>query len=135
MDSLKKPEMILGLSNTMALLGASVYFYRKMNEMREDLDRYSEHLASTVNKVKELQITKQNVKQLASAMQELNNKMGEQRNDLLQLKTLTNYQRGQIEEIQVRSNEMGINFKLTGNNQALNNEKCIWTSKSKKPTD
>ena len=103
MDTLKKPEMLLGLTNTAALLGASLYFYRRLNNIETDLEKQSEDLLSTINKVKEMQIHKQHIKQLAGAIRELNNVMGSQRNEISSLNNILNFQKRQIHEIQEKS--------------------------------
>ena len=113
METLKKPETIITLINTAALLGASVYFYRRINGLEQEIDKYSEHLTSTIKKVKEMQITKQHVKQLAAAIRELNNAMGAQRNELSYLRNLSSFQREQIQELQEQSKELGADCKLT----------------------
>ena len=113
MDALKKPETIISLTNTAVLLGASSYFYRRINGLEEDLDKYSEHLTNTIRKVRDMQITKQHVKQLAGAIRELNNIMGSQRNEISYLKDLTSYQREQLKEIQGQTKELGGECTLT----------------------
>ena len=119
MDTLKKPETIISLTNTAALLGASVYFYRRINSLEEDLDKYSEHLTNTIRKVKDMQITKQHVKQLAGAIRELNNIMGSQRNEISYLKNLSSYQRDQLKELQSQTTELGGEVKLTQDLNAM----------------
>ena len=113
METLKKPETIFTLANTAALLGASVYFYRRINGLEQELDKYSEHLTSTIKKVKEIQIIKQHVKQLAQAIRELNNTTGAQKNELAYLRNLSSFQKNQIEELQAQAKELGGECKLT----------------------
>ena len=113
MESLKKPETIISLINTTALLGASVYFYRRINGLEQELDKNTEHLTSTIRKVTELQITKQHIKQLAAAIKDLNNAMGIQKNELLYLRSMTGFQSDQIKELQGLSKDAGSDVKLT----------------------
>ena len=113
METLKKPETIITLTNTAALLGASVYFYRRINGLEQDLDKYSEHLTTTIKKVREIQVIKQHVGQLAQAIRELNNTAGAQRNELTYLRNLSGFQREQIKELQGQAEKLGADCKLT----------------------
>ena len=112
MESLKKPETIISLINTTALLGVSVYFYRRINGLEQEIDKHTEHLTSTIKKVKEMQVTKQHIQQLAGAIRELNNVIGAQRNELNVLRNLTNFQNDQIKELQGQTKELGGDVKL-----------------------
>ena len=56
METLKKPETVITLINTAALLGVSVYFYRRINLLEQEIDKHTEHLTSTIKKVKEMQV-------------------------------------------------------------------------------
>jgi len=112
MDTLKKPETMLGLFNTAALLGAAIYFRRELNELKKELNEQSEHLSSTVNKVKEMQVTKQHIKQLADVVRGLNTKMSTHNIDINYLRNLSSFQIQQIKEIQENTNEEG-EYKLT----------------------
>jgi hypothetical protein len=113
METLKKPETIITLINTAGLLGATVYFHRRINGVEQEIDKYTENLIATVKKVQEMQITKQHVKQLAEAIRDLNNAMGAQSNELNYLRNLSSFQRDQIKELQSHSKESGNECKLT----------------------
>ena len=113
METLKKPETIITLINTAALLGASVYFYRRINGLEQDIDKQSEHLTSTIKKEKEMQVTRQHVKQLANAIRELNNIMGAQRNEINGLQNIIGFQKDQIKELQGETKTLGGDVKLT----------------------
>jgi len=112
METLKKPETVITLINTSALLGASVYFYRRINGLEQELDLIKDHVTSTVKKVKELQVTKQHVRQLAAAIRELNTIMGTQKNELANIKGISEFQKEQIVELQNQSRELGGECKL-----------------------
>nr|QBK91406.1 MAG: protein of unknown function DUF1664 [Pithovirus LCPAC302] len=113
METLKKPETVITLINTAALLGASVYFYRRINVLEQEIDKHTEHLTSTIKKVKEMQVTKEHVKQLAGAIRELNNIIGGQRNEIIQLKHFSNFYKEQIKELQESTTGLGGEVKLT----------------------
>lgn len=114
MEVVKKPETIISLINSVALMGASLYFYRRINGLEQELEKNTEHLASTIKKVGDLQLTKQHIKQLADAIKSLNNTMGGHRNEISQLRHLTNFQHEQIKELQgVVEKEDGKEIKLT----------------------
>jgi len=122
MDSLKKPETIIGLVNTAALLGASIYFYRKINNLELELNKHSEHLTSTVNKVKDIANTKKYLAQLANAIKELNNMIGEDRKTIDTLKQIVLLQANQITELQNTVEQLRDEFEESNLEIKLNKE-------------
>jgi len=100
MNSLKKPETVITLINTAALLGASIYFYKKTNNLELELNKHSEHLTLTVKKVKEIANTKKHIAALADAIKKLNHSLGIHNNDIEVLKEIIKYQNNQIKELQ-----------------------------------
>ena len=99
MDSLKRPETVISLINTAALLGASIYFYKKINNLELELNKHSEHLTTTVRKVKEMTIYKKHIAALGNAIKELNGAVGNSYRDVENLKELVKYQSNQISEL------------------------------------
>lgn len=113
METLKKPETIISLINTTALLGVSVYFYRRINGIEQELVKHTEHLTSTIKKVKEMQVVGGHVKQLAGAIRDLNGIMGAQKNEISLIRNFVDYQQNQIDELQGHAKESGAELKLT----------------------
>ena len=72
MESLKRPEMIIAIVAATGVLGSSVYFYRKINSQHSELEKLSEHLASTVRQVAEIKAQSQALPDLREAIQKLN---------------------------------------------------------------
>lgn len=99
MNSLKKPETIITLVNTAALLGISVYFYRKTNNLESELNKHSDHLTSTIKKVKEIANTKKYFAQIANAIKELKSYSDSYKSDIENLKEIIKYQNLQIAEM------------------------------------
>lgn len=100
MDNMKKPETIISIVNTAALLGASIYFYKKINNLELELNKHSEHLTSTIAKVTEIAKTKKHLAQVVSAIKDLNNQVGLNRKDVDTLKQIVSFQANQISELQ-----------------------------------
>ena len=100
MDSLKRPETAICLVNTAALLGASIYFYRKINNLELELNKHSEHLTTTVRKVREMTVYKKHIMALGNAIKEINNSLGNSSREIETLKELVKYQSTQIAELQ-----------------------------------
>jgi len=100
MNSIKKPETVITLLNTAALLGASIYFYRKINNLELELNKHSEHLTLTVKKVKEIANTKKHIAALANAIKEVNQNLGLNSQNIDFLKEIVKYQNEQIGELQ-----------------------------------
>ena len=119
METIKKPETIISLLNTTALLGVSVYFYRKINALELEVDKNNEHLASTIKKVKEIHVAKDHITQLAGAIKQLNTIITTQRNELQNIRNYSAYQRDQIRELQEQTKELGGDPKLTQSPQPL----------------
>ena len=120
MNSLKKPETIITLVNTAALLGISIYFYRKTNNLESELNKHSEHLTSTIKKVKEIANTKKYIAQIANAIKELNNYSAVANRDIESLKEIIKFQNSQIQELQtfilsLRPEDNKNDFKLKEN--------------------
>ena len=100
MDNFKRPETVITLVNTAALLGASLYFYKKINGLEVELNKHSEHLTTTVKKVREMTIYKKHIATLGNAIKQLNFQLQAQSQDVESLKDLVRYQSRQIEELQ-----------------------------------
>ena len=120
MNSLKKPETIITLVNTAALLGISIYFYRKTNNLESELNKHSEHLTSTIKKVKEIANTKKYIAQIANAIKELNNYSAVHNRDIESLKEIIKFQNQQIQELHsfvltLRPEDNKSDFKLKEN--------------------
>lgn len=55
MDTIKKPEMLLGLGNTVAIVGLGIYFHKQLNVLKSEHIELSEHLKTSVKKFAEIQ--------------------------------------------------------------------------------
>ncbi len=99
MNNLKKTETVITFINTAALLGASIYFYRKINNLEQELNKHSEHLTSTVKKVREMVIYKKHIAILENAIKKFNFTLEYQNRDIETLKEIVKYQSNQITEI------------------------------------
>jgi len=117
MNSIKKPETVITLVNTAALLGASIYFYRKTNNLELELNKHSEHLTLTVKKVKEIANTKKHIAALANAIKEVNQTIGVHSQNTDFLKEIVKFQNEQIWELQkvVLTLKEDLEFKLKEN--------------------
>lgn len=75
MESFKRPEMIVSVVTATGLIGSIIYFYKQESALREKLKEISEHLTTTVNKVrdiqKDVQINAQHIVDIVKAIQEL----------------------------------------------------------------
>jgi len=119
MDSFKKPETVISLFNTAALLSASIYFYKKINSLEVELNKHSENLTSTVKKVREIGIYKKHIAVLGNALKELNSALGSSYRDIEVLKEIVKYQANQIDELKTGITKLDpdnkIEFKLKEN--------------------
>jgi len=117
MNSIKKPETVITLLNTAALLGASIYFYRKINNLELELNKHSEHLTLTVKKVKEIANTKKHIAALANAIKEVNQNLGLNSQNIDFLKEIVKFQNEQIGELQevILTLKEDLEFKLKNN--------------------
>jgi hypothetical protein len=71
METVKKPEMLLGLGNSVAIVGLAFYFHKQLNAIKTEMDELSEHLKSSVNKFVAVQnaiITREQLVETASAL-------------------------------------------------------------------
>jgi hypothetical protein len=66
MDSLKKPEMLLSLSNTVAIIGSVIYFYKQISSLNAEVEKLTEMLKTSVKRltaVQEKMLTPEQVKE------------------------------------------------------------------------
>jgi len=71
MDNFRKPEMILCIITTAALIGTSTYFYKKNQSLEEELEKIDDRLSTTVNKVQEMGKYGDNIQQIGQAFKNL----------------------------------------------------------------
>lgn len=71
MESLKRPEMIVSVATATGLIGAIIYFYKRENALQEEINKLSDHIATTTRKVGEMQIYGEHIHQLADAINAL----------------------------------------------------------------
>lgn len=100
MENIKKPETVIGLINTAALLGVCVYFYRKTNNLELELNKHSENLTTTVKKVKETFIYKKHIATISDEIRKQSFNMGQLSQDINRLKEVAKIQAAQIAEMQ-----------------------------------
>ena len=60
MDKLKDPAMALSITNTVGIVGTTVYFYKQLEAMRSDMDKVSKTLGIALKKIGELEKNEQN---------------------------------------------------------------------------
>lgn len=71
MDSFKKPEMILSIANTLAIIGISAFGYKKVSAVEDDLKTTKEALAAMIKKVGELTVTCAKMEELLNTVKQL----------------------------------------------------------------
>lgn len=134
MENLKNPETVITLANTAALLGVSLYFYKKINGLEVELNKHSEHLTVTVKKVREMIIYKKHIATLGNAVKQLNGQLQSQNRDIATLKELVKHQSRQIDELQasLQKIENAPEIKLTGNPHLrnLDNQQAQFSARS-----
>ena len=55
METVKKPEVLLTVGNTVAIVGVSVYFYKQIAALKNELSELTEHLKTSVKKFQNIQ--------------------------------------------------------------------------------
>lgn len=106
MENLKKPETVIGLINTAALLGVCVYFYKKTNNLELELNKHSENLTRTVKQIKETFIYKKHIANISDELKKQNFSMGQFSQDINRLKEVVKIQAAQINEMQSLFSEL-----------------------------
>ena len=123
---LKKPETVGILVNTATILGASIYLYRKIGVLEQELNKHSENLTLTIKKIKDIQITKKHIAQIANAIKKLDEMTNIHSGELYSIKDVIRFQAQQIQELQSSLKELheeDHNIKLVDNQyiRSLNN--------------
>lgn len=73
MEKLKDPAVILGVVNSTAIVGSTVYFYRKQTAIQDELGKMADSLSATIKKVNELQILVGNILEKVNRSDQLQN--------------------------------------------------------------
>lgn len=55
METVKDPAVLLGIGNTVAIVGLGLYFHKRQNAIETELEELSEHLKTSVKKFAESQ--------------------------------------------------------------------------------
>lgn len=71
MESLKRPEMIISASAWIGIIGCTTYLNSKIKSLNASLDKVSEHVAATVDKVAELQLPQSTLEEIGQSLNEL----------------------------------------------------------------
>lgn len=77
METAKKPEVLLGAGNTVAIVGLSIYFYKQLAAIKAEMDELSEHLKTSVNTFMNLKNSTFTREQFAETANALNTKIEE----------------------------------------------------------
>lgn len=110
MDSLKDIKSIIAIANTAALLGVSIYFYRRLKQIDAEMATQSSHLKSTIKKVRDMQIMNNHISKLAAAIKDLNAVVANCTNQNAQLQNIIQSQQREIAELQKYVSENGGNI-------------------------
>jgi len=81
METVKDPAVLLGIGNTVALVGLGLYFHKRQNVLENELSELSEHLKTAVKKFASVQQELVSRKEMVATLSGLNAKIEEtQRN-------------------------------------------------------
>lgn len=75
MDTIKKPEMLLGVGNTVAIVGLGVYFYKQLAAIKTELEELTEHLKTSVKKFSDIQKETVPREEMVNVLNALNQKV------------------------------------------------------------
>jgi len=75
METIKKPEMLLGVSNTVAIVGLGIYFYKQLAAIKTDLEELTEHLKTSVKKFSDIQKETVPREEMVNVLNALNQKV------------------------------------------------------------
>ena len=75
MDTIKKPEMLLGVGNTVAIIGLGIYFNKQLATIKTELTELTEHLKTSVKKFSDVQDTTITRNEVATVLNGLNKKV------------------------------------------------------------
>jgi hypothetical protein len=100
MESLKDMRTVITIANTAALLGISLYFFRRIKVLEGEIDKHSDdinkqskYLTSTIKKLKDIQHVSKNLSQIADYVKGLDAKV-------TQLTSIVGMQNNQILDLQ-----------------------------------
>ncbi len=137
MESLKKPEMILTVTNTVGLIGSITYFYKKTNGLQEKLDDIESKLLATLKKFTELPDHKAHIDELTTHINKLNGFTVHTRNVIGELKGEIDYNmelvRDDMNAIVDAIREFGVTVKLPSERERKKLKKKPANSRHPKP--
>ena len=79
MESLKEPTMVISLTTAAALVGSSLYFYKKTQAIETELSELSDRLVSVFTKMAELQVGHEKIDTLYNHTKKISSDLSEQR--------------------------------------------------------
>lgn len=119
MDSLKRPEMILSVTNTIGMVSSIIYFYKRTSALQDEIEKINTHLTATVKKVSELPDNKEHIGQLADAINQLNRVSQMNRSGLAEIKDILTSQEDDITQLKETLDavveacqELGVNVRI-----------------------
>ena len=112
MEHFKKPEMIIALITAAALVGSSGYFYKKQQGLEEEINKIQDNLATNIKMVREFSTYGDHIRQLATAIKELNAHINSQRNIMDDYRTILDSHQDSFEIIVNALKEQGLDLKL-----------------------
>ena len=116
MESMRKPELAISLTTAASLIGASVYFYKKIQVVEDEQHKLDEHLSTSVTKLNSIMDTSKihtsHIKELATSIKQLHAHIQKQNNILDEYRNLIDYHHDAIEIIVNTFRDNGYDIRL-----------------------
>jgi hypothetical protein len=112
MDSLKHPGTIISTVSLVGLLGTSAYFYKKLGDLEEELNKFSDVVIRMDRTVNQEESTKMQLESVTSAVRKFGQTLGEMKEVIDGINAATKENERKIKAIIERMAEEGMDVEL-----------------------
>lgn len=125
METMKKPETVISLATAAGLVGSSVYFYKKIQTIEEDLEKFSETLSTVTGKVNEHQSQANQISQVGNYLREMAEKLEAINREVVNLKKKTEASERRLEVVisTLEDQEVEFDFKIKKSKKSKRDKK------------
>lgn len=125
MDSLKHPGTVLSTVSLVGLLGTSAYFYKKLGDLEEELNKFSDVVIRMDRAVNQEESTKVQLESVTMAVRKYGQTLGEMKEIMDSIDLATKENERKIRAILERMEEEGMEVDLKKKRRSKKGKKVV----------
>ncbi|SPN79333.1 Transmembrane domain-containing protein [Brazilian cedratvirus IHUMI] len=125
MDSLKHPGTVLSTVSLVGLLGTSAYFYKKLGDLEEELNKFSDVVVRMDRAVNQEESTKVQLESVTMAVRKYGQTLGEMKEIMDSIDLATKENERKIRAILERMEEEGMEVDLKKKRRSKKGKKVV----------